>query len=78
MLRKYKEELEGSEDILAVEKPIEIKPKKRYIAVVGISLDKFGKRFKPGAEIPLEMLEDPDVAFDWLLSRRKAIKEIRS
>lgn len=47
----------------------------RYVAVVGVSLDKFKVHFRPGEEIPLEYLQDPDVAFAWLL-KRKAIKAI--
>ena len=79
MRRKYKSKDEENDFQEPFFTPKEYKPeKKRYVAVVGVSLDKFGKRFRPGDEIPLEYLEDPDVAFDWLLNKRKAIKEIRS
>lgn len=58
------------------EEPTAAPPKKRYVAVVGVTLDKYKARFRPGDEIPLEYLEDPEVAFYWLLYERKAIKEL--
>jgi len=72
---KYKDESQEPEEDFAVESPKA--SKKRYVAVVDVSLDKYKKRFRPGDEIPLEYLEDSDVAFDWLLLRG-AIKELGS
>lgn len=69
------DELE-SEDVLEEEenKPVAVT---QYVAVKGISLDKYNARFRPGDKIPLAYLEDPDIAFDHLLNKG-AIKEVGS
>ncbi len=44
-----------------------------YVAVVGISFDKFKARVEPGDDIPPEYLVDDEV-FEWLRGPRGAIK----
>ena len=72
-----KEELVEEKSAAKKSKKPSKKQAKRYVAVTGITLDKLNARFRPGDEIPLEVLEHPDVAFDWLLNKG-AIKEIGS
>ncbi|MHA2046601.1 MAG: hypothetical protein ACW99G_17575 [Candidatus Thorarchaeota archaeon] len=78
MWKKYEDFTDEDLEVLEEEDlVVEASSTKRYIAVKGISLDKFKARFRPGDEIPLEYLQDPDVAFEWLLNK-KAIKEVGS
>lgn len=56
------------------EKKKKLKPSKKYIAVVGINYGMDNKRIEAGEEIPEDLVKDK-AAFNWLLRRRKAIRE---
>lgn len=83
MWKNYEFSTETEESVaVEIEKPKAAKKTKKakkvtrkYIAVKGVSLDKFKARFRVGDEIPLAYLEDPEVDFEHLLAKG-AIKEV--
>lgn len=67
---------EVDEEILEEEVPVEavdVTDRSGYVAVVGISFDKFGARVEAGDSIPSEYLQE-DQIFNWLKTKKGAIK----